>query len=213
MTAASPCPSPSASCAATSMREIALFVEDNAHRQVVGALLQRMANESGIAVRLDWRSAIRGHGRVVRELKQYLRDLARHGERPDLIVVATDANCSGLQQRVRDVDASDAVSPVVLAVPDPHIERWLLLDGAAFKAVFGRGCDAPDRKCDRGRYKHQLFEAVRATGVAPRLGGIEFAEDIVQNMDIESAARADPSLRRFVDALRATFRQWNRRDR
>ena len=211
MTEASPCPSPSASCAATSMREIALFVEDNAHRQVVGALLQRLANESGIAVQLDWRSAIRGHGRVVRELKQYLRDLARHSERPDLIVVATDANCSGLQQRVRDIDASEAVSPVVLAVPDPHIERWLLLDGAAFKAVFDKGCNAPDHKCDRGRYKHQLFEAISATGVVPRLGGIEFAEDIVQNMDIERAARADPSLHRFVDALRATFRQWNRR--
>ena len=213
MTKASPCPFPSASCAATSMREIALFAEDNAHRQVVGALLQRLANESGIAVRLDWRSAIRGHGRVVRELRRYLDDLAKHGGRPDLIVVATDANCSGLRQRIRDIDTSAAVSPVVLAVPDPHIERWLLLDGAAFKAVFDKGCGAPDQKCDRGRYKHQLFEAVRATGVVPRLGGIEFAEDIVQHMDIERAARADPSLHRFVDALRATFRQWNRRGR
>ena len=213
MTKASPCRFLSASCAATSMREIALFVEDNAHRQVVGALLQRLANESGIAVRLDWRSAIRGHGRVVRELRRYLDDLAKHGGRPDLIVVATDANCSGLQQRIRDIDTSAAVSPVVLAVPDPHIERWLLLDGAAFKAVFDKGCDAPDQKCDRGRYKHQLFEAVCATGVVPRLGGIEFAENIVQHMDIERAARADPSLHRFVDALRATFRQWNRRGR
>ena len=101
-----------------------------------------------------------------------------------------------------------AVSPVVLAVPDPHIERWLLLDGAAFKSVFGRGCDAPDQKCDRGRYKHQLSEASRATNVVPRLGGIEYAEDIVQHMDIDRAAGADPSLRRFVDELRGVFRQW-----
>lgn len=193
------------------MREVALFVEDNAHRQVLGPLLKRLANESGLTVRLDWRSAIRGHGRVLRELKRYLDDLARHGGHPDLIVVATDANCSGLQQRVRDIDTSAAASPVVLAVPDPHIERWLLLDGAAFKSVFGRGCDAPDHKCDRGRYKHQLFEAVRATGVTPRLGGIEFAEDIVQHMDIESAARADPSLRRFVDELGDVFQQWRGR--
>ena len=191
------------------MREIALFVEDNAHRQVVGALLERLANESGIAVQLDWRSAIHGHGRVARELKRYLDDLTRHGGHPDLIVVATDANCRGSQQRIKDIDAPTAVSPVVLAVPDPHIERWLLLDGAAFKSVFGKGCDAPDHKCDRGRYKHQLFEAIRATGVVPRLGGIEFAEDLVRHMDIEGAARADPSLRRFVDALRRIFRQWS----
>ena len=211
MTEAIPCPSPSASCAAISMREIALFVEDSAHRQVVGALLERLANESGIAVRLDWRNAIHGHGRVARELKRYLGDLARHGGHPDLIVVATDANCRGSQQRIRDINAPKAVSPVVLAIPDPHIERWLLLDGAAFKSVFGKGCDAPDHKCARGRYKHQLFEAVRATGIVPPLGGMEFAKDIVQHMDIESAARADPSLRRFVDALRRIFRQWSER--
>ena len=193
------------------MREIALFVEDNAHRQVVGALLQRLAKESGQAVRLNWRSAVRGRGRVVQELKRYLNDLARQGGHPDLIVVATDANCSGLQQRIRDIDASAAVSPVVLAVPDPHIERWLLLDGAAFRSVFGKGCDAPDQKCDRGRYKHQLSEAVRGTGVTPRLGGIEYALDIVRHMDIDRAAGADPSLRRFVDALRGVFRQWRER--
>ena len=192
------------------MREIALFVEDNAHRAVVGTLLQRLADENGQTVRLDWRSATHGHGRVLGELKRYLDDLAKHGGHPDLIVVATDANCSGLQQRIRDIDASAAVSPVVLAVPDPHIERWLLLDGAAFKAVFGRGCDAPDQKCDRGRYKHQLSQAIRATDIVPQLGGIEYAEDIVQHMDIDRAARADPSLRHFVDALRGVFGQWRR---
>ena len=158
------------------MREIALFVEDNAHREVVGALLRRLANESGLAVHLDWRSAIRGRGRVAQELKRFLNDLARQGGHPDLIVVATDANCNGLRQRIREVDPSATVSPVALAVPDPHIERWLLLDGAAFKAVFGKGCRAPDQKCDRGRYKHQLSEAIRANDIVPRLGGIEYAK-------------------------------------
>ena len=190
------------------MREVALFVEDSAHRQVIGALVQRLADECGVAVRLDWRSAVRGHGRVVQEFKRYLDDLRREGGYPDLIVVATDANCSGLQQRIRDIDASGALSPVVLAIPDPHIERWLLLDGAAFKSVFGKGCDAPDHKCDRRRYKHRLSEAVRATGVVPRLGGIEFAEDIVQRLDIGGAARVDPSFGRVVNELRRIFRQW-----
>ncbi len=39
------------------MREVALFVEDHAHQQIVGALVRRLAGEHGVAVRLDWRSA------------------------------------------------------------------------------------------------------------------------------------------------------------
>ena len=192
------------------MREIALFGEDFAHQEVIGALVERLADECGIDVRLDWRSAVRGHGRVVQEFRRYLQDLARQGTRPDPIVVATDANCRGWSERAREIDNPDALAPTVLAVPDPHIERWLLLDGAAFKSVFGKGCDAPDRKCDRDRYKQRLAEAIHTTGIIPILGGIEFAEDIVRAMDVERAIRADRSLERFVDDLRAAFRQWRR---
>ena len=188
--------------------EIALFVEDYAHQQVVGALVRRVADEIGVAVRLDWRSAVRGHGKVVRELTGYLRDLAGQGDRlPDLIIAATDANCSGLNERAREVAIPGAPAPMISAVPDPHVERWLLLDGAAFKAVFGRGCDAPDLKCDRDLYKQRLTEAVRATGIIPSLGGIEFAEDIVRHMDIERTMRSDRSLRRFIDDLRGALKQ------
>ena len=190
------------------MREIALFCEDFAHQRVVGALVQRLADEYGIDVRLQWRSAVRGHGRVVREFGRYLLDLARGGERPDLIIVGTDANCRGLNERVREIGSPDAPASIVLAVPDPHIERWLLLDGAAFKRVFGKGCDAPDRKCSRDLYKQRLIQAIHATGITPSLGGIEFAEDIVQHMDVERAMRADRSLERFVVELRSAFRRW-----
>ena len=191
------------------MREIALFVEDYAHQQVVGALVQRVADEFEVGVRLDWRSAVHGHGRVVRELVYYLRDLAGQADRtPDLIIAATDANCSGLNERAREIASPDAPAPMISAVPDPHVERWLLLDGAAFKAVFGRGCDAPDQKCDRDLYKQRLVEAVRATGIIPSLGGIEFAEDIVRQMDIERAMRADRSFRQFIDDLRGAFQRW-----
>ena len=192
------------------MREIALFGEDFAHQRVIGALVGRLADECGIDVRLDWRSAVRGHGRVVQEFKRYLQDLGRQGARSDLIVVATDANCRGLNERAGEIGNPDTPAPMVLAVPDPHIERWLLLDGAAFKSVFGRGCDAPDRKCDRDLYKQRLAEAIHTTGITPILGGIEFAEDIVRAMDVERAMRADRSLERFVDDLRAAFRQWRR---
>ncbi|MYH60394.1 MAG: hypothetical protein F4148_01015 [Caldilineaceae bacterium SB0675_bin_29] len=191
------------------MRDIALFGEDYAHQQVIGALVRRIAAEYDIDVRLNWRSAVRGHGRVVEELKSYIRDLNRQGTPwPHLIIVATDANCTGLNERCKEIGHLDAPAPVLLAIPDPHIERWLLLDGAAFKAVFGRGCQAPDRKCNRELYKQKLIEEIRAADGTSIFGGIEYAEDILFHMDIDRAARADDALQRFVRDLRFTFRGW-----
>ncbi len=191
------------------MPDIALFVEDFAHRQVIGALARRIAGDLGLDVRLEWRNVRHGYGRVVREFNDYLRDLTRQvGPLPDLIVVATDANCKGLNERTREMETRDAPAPLILAIPDPHIERWLLLDGAAFKAVFGRGCDAPDQKCDRGRYKRRLVESIFAAGVTPILGGLEFAEDIVQCMDLDRAEQADDSFGRFTGSLRTALRTW-----
>ena len=191
------------------MREIALFAEDYAHQLVIGALVSRVAGEYNIDVRLDWRSAVGGYGRVITEYNNYIRDLIRQGNpRPDVIVVATDANCKGLNERTREIIDRGELATMIHAIPDPHIERWLLLDGSAFKAVFGMGCDAPDQKCDRRRYKRRLIEAIRDTGTIPRLGGIEYAEDIVQHMNIKRVARSDRSFRRFVEALRNTFQEW-----
>ena len=191
------------------MREIALFVEDYAHRQVIGALVQRIAEECEIAIHLDWRNAVGGHGKVIAELNDYMRDLRRQGGPwPDLIVVATDANCKGLNERAREIGGRDEPAPMILAIPDPHIERWLLLDGAAFKTVFGKGCDAPDQKCDRNRYKQRLIEAIHATGTRPILGGIEYAEDIVQQININRVTQVDRSFRRFVEELRDMFQSW-----
>ena len=190
------------------MHEIALFVEDYAHRQIIGALVDRLAGEHGVRARLDWRNALGGHGKVAQEFQRYLRDLKQQGgPPPDLIVVATDANCKGLNERVREFQDLDAPAPMILATPDPHIERWLLLDGAAFKNALGQGCKAPDLKCDRGRYKSLLVEAVLAAGITPNLGGVEFAEDIVREMNLARAARADRSFRRFVGSLNAFFQR------
>lgn len=185
------------------MPEVVLFVEDYAHQQIIGALVNRLAQERGIHVRLDWRNARRGHGAVARELGDFIRDLKQQGGKlPDLIIVATDSNCKGLNERIRELREPEAPAPMILAVPDPHVERWLLLDGAAFRAVFGRGCDAPDQKCSRDRYKQLLIDAIYAAGVTPSLGGIEFAEDIVREMDLDRAAQADRSFQRFIENLR-----------
>lgn len=192
------------------MRETALFVEDYAHRAVVGALVRRVVREAGVEARFAWRNVSGGAGRVARELREFLNDLDRDApeapgsRRPDLVIVATDANCRGERERAREILPKDPGRPfpIVLAIPDPHIERWLLLDGAAFRKIFGRGCDAPDSKCARNRYKQMLTRQIAKAGIQPLVGGMEFAEDLVEAMDLERAARADRSLDRFLSNLK-----------
>ena len=193
------------------MREITLFVEDHAHYEFLKALIERLAREDGLEITLDWRNVRRGHGAMIQELRQFLRDFVRgRGGYPDLIVVASDANCKGLAQRVNEIRAVTGATAahVICAVPDPHIERWLLVDSAAFKTVLGRGCAPPDHKCEKARYKRLLIEAIRQAGITPSLCGIEFAADIVAAMDLARAGRLDPSLQRFLDEMNTVFREW-----
>ncbi|MCY4121928.1 MAG: hypothetical protein OXG72_13510 [Acidobacteria bacterium] len=55
-----------------------------------------------------------------------------------------------------------------------------------------------------------MIDAVRGAGVTPILGGLEYAEDIVREMDIGRIAQADRSFGRFVDGLSAVVRDWER---
>ena len=185
-------------------REIVLFGEDVGHERVVGALVDRVAGELGVGVRQNWRSATGGRPRLIGEYKSYLAQLPQDpNKRPDFIVVATDSNCEGLVTREREIEKAGEGWPgeIVKAIPDPHVERWLLLDGAAFRHAVGRGCQAPDRKCERERYKDQLIDEIKEAGVIPSLGGIEYAEDIVEALDLQRAGQ-DDSLGRFLASLR-----------
>jgi hypothetical protein len=197
----------------TLMREIFVFAEDYGHEQVLTALIQRYAGQYAVEVSVILRSVRGGHGKVLTELAQFQRDLQRRrASLPDLLIVATDGNCRGFAERKREIDAVTAniSNFVICAIPDPHIERWLLLDSAAFKEVVGKGCSAPDQKCERDRYKHLLREAVREAGRTPLLSGLEFAEPLVRAMDLSRAERADASLGRLLVALREKFEEWGK---
>jgi hypothetical protein len=194
------------------MRRISLFAEDFGHEAVLTAFLDRFSREYEVAQTIRPYSVQGGHGRVVTELKQYLRELQRHHQSlPDLLVVGSDSNCNNLvesRQVIEKLVVSISV-PTVCAVPDPHIERWLLLDSAAFKAVLGKGCNAPDQKCEKGRYKTLLMQAVRATGIMPLIGGMEHAESLVKAMDLVRMERTD-DLGSFLKSLRAIYSEWAR---
>ena len=193
------------------MRNVALFVEDFAHETFLKAIVQRMGDDHSIEVAFQPYSVRGGAGKVVSELRQFIRDL-RVGRKalPDMLIVGRDANCQGYLKRRQELEpaAGRCGCQVVYAIPDPHIERWLLLDSSAFKTVLGKGCYAPKQKCERKRYKRLLLEAVRGAGVTPLLGGIEYTEDLVNAMNLQFLESEGDSLGRLIKELRVVFKTW-----
>ena len=197
------------------MHNINLFVEDITHEDFLTAVVNRFANRYNIEVNIKPSSVRGGHGKVITELEQYLRDLQRYTEDlPDLVIVGTDSNCKGLSERKEEIDriTSNLSFPLIHMIPNPHIERWFLLDSEAFKTVFGRGCPIPDQKCERGRYKDSWLTAIHEATKQPPLDGNERIEDLVNAMNIERLKQNDPSIKRFLDPLERQFRTWKQEE-
>lgn len=193
------------------MRTISCFVEDNGHRAFLAALLQRFVRNYNTTVEIKFESARGGHGTAIAELRQYTRDIQRGKHTiPDLLVVATDGNCKGFLERKQQIEGNlkGYSGKVIYAIPDPHIERWLLLDSSAFKKVLGVGCKAPAYKCERDRYKRLLADAVIDAGEKPVVGGLEYTEDLVNEMDLDKLERVEPSFGRLLKDFRQQFQSW-----
>jgi hypothetical protein len=189
-----------------------LFVEDRAHEEFVGAIMRRIARDENRQIQLRVRAARGGYPRVLNELDLYqkvvLSGLATMSL-PDVLVVAADANCHGLaakKKAIRQRLKKAFKDHTVLAVPDPHVERWYLSDRQAFKQVVGVQPLAERRKCERDRYKHILAQAVRDGGHPAILGGIEFAKELADSMDFYRAGRAEPSFKQFVSDAVSAFK-------
>ncbi len=189
-----------------------LFVEDRAHEEFLLPMLLRVAREESVTVESRVRSARGGHGRVLEELRLY-EDAASKGVArmmiPDLLIAGIDGNCTPsarAKKEIEKVNQPSFVGRLVTACPDPHIERWYLADPESFKAVVGRQPRIGPRKCKRDYYKGVLANAVRQAGHPSTLGGLEFAREIVEAMDLYRAGKNDRSLKAFVDSLRAALR-------
>ncbi len=198
------------------MRNISLFVEDQAHQDFLTALTQRLAEAYNVEINIKAYSVRGGHGRVIKELRQYQRNLQRNRENlPDLIIVGTDGNCKKPPEREREINlviSDDFAHFVISAIPDPHIERWLLLDSAAFRTVFGKGCPTPDQKCERDRYKRLLLNAIYEAGIDPSSTDVEYTADLVRAMNLQRIGQADGSMSRLLRALQSRFRIWQQAD-
>ena len=193
------------------MYNISLFAEDEAHEDFLTTLAQRFAETYRVEIDMTTYSVSGGYGRVISELKQYHRDLQSHQEAlPHLILVGTDGNCKKPPEREQEIRQaiSGFTDFVISAIPEPHIERWLLLDAEAFKTVFGKGCPAPDKKCERDRYKRLLLNAILQAGSEPSLTNFGYVVDIVNAMNFQRMARRNDSLGRLLKALQNQFEIW-----
>lgn len=185
-----------------------LFVEDRAHEEFLKAMINRLALEENKPVTLRIRSARGGHGRVLTEFSLYQRGV-KGGIAgmtiPDLLIVAVDANCKRLSAARKEI--AEKIEPsfrekTVIACPDPHVERWYLADPDSFIKVVGGRPKLKRKKCDRDHYKAILSRAVVDAGHPLTLGGIEFARELVEAMDLYRASKTDRALKDFLQDTR-----------
>ncbi len=189
-----------------------IFVEDHAHEAILVPLLQRIARDENIVVSPQVRSAWGGHGRAIAELKLYQRVVEKGAPGfvpPDLLIAGIDGNCSTFAKARKAIQ--EATNPpfsdrLVVACPDPHVERWYMADPDSFKEVVGHRPTLAKKKCLRDYYKAALASVVRNAGNPAVLGGIEFAQELVERMDLYRASKNERSLKAFVDDLRGKLR-------
>lgn len=191
--------------------KIYLIVEDTAHEIVLRSLFRRLSADEGVKV--SFSVAIQGgHGGVITGIKGFqsaLKKGAIPAGTPDLLVVLIDANCHDFQVRKREtagvIDSS--VFPFfVIGCPNPHIEKWLLLDQHALSDVFGASLNIPLQKCDRDFYKNELRKIIQHAGWPITQGGIEYSQDIIEKIDFIRAERTDSSFGNFISDLKSALK-------
>jgi hypothetical protein len=189
-----------------------VIVEDRAHEAFLVPMLRRIAQEERVVVSTRARSARGGHGRAVVELTLYQRVVEKGAPGlvpPDLLIAGIDGNCSTFAQAKKAIVAATHApfsDRLVVACPDPHVERWYLADPESFKEVVGLRPTIAKKKCVRDYYKHALSRLVSKAGHPAMLGGIEFAQELVERMDLYRAGKNERSLKAFVDDLRGRLR-------
>jgi hypothetical protein len=195
-------------------RRVAFFLEDTAQEALIPALFRRLVEEEGYPTdQCEYFVLSARGGGSLKSLKQFLKDAKRRSHlAADVLVVGSDANCKGFVSRRDLISHIAAKSPfeiVIPAIPDPHIERWYLLDMQALRQASGVPIvgDVPAYKCDKHRYKILLRDAFRESGIIPPMGGIEYGELVAANMDLYSACKLDAGLAAFVDRVRSWIRQ------
>ena len=155
--------------------------------------------------------------KVKQKYSDFIKELREANAFPYLaLVVVIDGNCKGVKKRIRDfssfLNEQDLFTDqVIYAVPDPHIEKWYMMDQKALKLGIGLRVapQLPPHKCKKNYYKDKLYDAIQLDlNSEPESSGSEYAEDIVNNINnIYRFAQLDEGCKRFIDDLRALVKQ------
>jgi hypothetical protein len=169
--------------------KIILFLEDNAQEVFIPALVERIIMDEGKVVNdYEFRILSSRGGGSIRAYVDFIKQAKkRRLLDADVLIVGSDGNCNGFLKRKQQLLNASKNIPypeVITAVPDPHIERWYLLDGIALANAAG----------------------VPIQAVSP-LGGAEYGALIAYSLDIYTAGTMDHSLRDFVDQVRSWLKR------
>ena len=189
---------------------IGLFMEDNAHERFVTSLVEKVASETGIRVHCDVRSATGGIPQMRGELRRFLRDHTNiESASFDVLIIVQDADhrseTETKRQIQRHIEQSRYHREVIIAAPEPYIEAWYLADTVSIQAISGSQdlIRVPQVIADKDEYKRTLSRIFPGA----LLGGIEYADEILADMDLYRASQNVSSLRHFIDELRSTLTQ------
>lgn len=153
-----------------------LFVEDRAHEELLKPLVTRVGNEEQVDVRTSVRIARGGHAQAINEFKRYQRAAefgGLSGRLADLVVVGIDGNCStfaNARDEIRRAAGPAFIDRLVVACPDPHVERWYLADPQSFNIVVGDQPKVGVKKCARDYYKQILTDSIQRGGASGHAG-------------------------------------------
>jgi len=196
-------------------QRVAFFLEDSAQEAIIPPLFSRLADEEGWeASQLDLQVLSARGGGSLSAFRQFLRDVRQPGHLDaDLLIVGADANCKGFTARrelvIKAATKSSYLREIITAIPDPHVERWYLLDVAALANAAGApiAASVPAYKCEKNHYKTLLRKAFSGSGIAPPLGGLEYGPLVAKQMDLFAAAKQDHGLADYVEKARAWLKR------
>ncbi len=188
--------------------KVLIFVEDVAQENLIRTLFCRIAGESGLgSTRLDVQVPYSRGGASIKALKVYLDDYPI--DTVDCFVLGSDGNCKGFAKKKqlleKNLQKYGALDRTILAIPDPHIERWYVIDPGALSEAVGAsiGNYSPKHKCDKGHYKKILKEAIFSADVEPLQGGAEYGQDVGEILDIYKACKEDAGFKSFFEQVKA----------
>ena len=93
------------------------FVEDDGHRLIVGALIERLFAQDGYIVKMNFRNTTGGRPKVFSSLTEIVSEIdCGTMATPEILVVAIDGNCIKFGQTKKNIDAAIDPTPSSLII-------------------------------------------------------------------------------------------------